>query len=229
MISKLPDLLIRYFQDYGIQQKFSKNQTICTEGESAKFVYFVVEGCVAISKETASGKELTIRLASGGNCIGENIVFMPIQSYPISAKTIENTTVLSLSKEKLEQLLQQENATLISYMQWLQVQTMREQSKIRDLVLHGKKGALFSTLIRLSNTYGKENAEHQIVIHQHLTNSDLANLCGTSREVVNRLLQELKRESIISEKFGYIIIHDLDYLKNICECDNCPIAICQIN
>lgn len=229
MISKLPEFLIHYFQNFGIQQKFSKNQTICTEGESAKLIYLVIEGCVTISKETASGKELTIRLASSGNCIGENIVFMPIQSYPISAKTIENTTVLSLSKEKLEQLLQQETASMISYLQWLQIQSMREQSKIRDLVLHGKKGALFSTLIRLSNTYGEKNNKQQLVIHQHLTNSDLANLCGTSREVVNRLLQDLKKENIISEKLGYITIHDLDYLKNVCECDSCPLAICQIN
>lgn len=229
MISQLPNSLIQYFHDFGTAQKFSKNQSICTEGELANSVFLVVEGCIALSKETASGKELTIRLASRGDCIGENVLFTPLISYPISAKTLENSTILSLSRNKLEVFIQQEQSTFTAYMQWLQIQNMREQSKLRDLLLHGKKGALFSTLIRLSNTYGTENETQQLVINQRFTNTELANLCGTSREVVNRLLQNLKKDNIISEKNGYLIIHDLQYLKNICECDACPLYICQIN
>ncbi|MBQ0139733.1 MAG: Crp/Fnr family transcriptional regulator [Kurthia sp.] len=229
MISQLPDSLVQYFHDFGTLQKHTKNQSICTEGEPCNSVFLVTEGCVAITKETASGKELTIRLASSGDFIGENILFTSLTSYPISAKTLENSTTLSISQAKLEIFIQQENSLLIAYTKWLQIQTMREQTKLRDLLLHGKKGALFSTLIRLSNTYGIKNENQQLMINQRFTNTELANLCGTSREVVNRLLQELKKEQIISDTHGHIIIHDLQYLKNYCECDSCPIYMCQIN
>ncbi|CAM5558606.1 Crp/Fnr family transcriptional regulator OS=Lysinibacillus sphaericus OX=1421 GN=LS41612_19350 PE=4 SV=1 [Lysinibacillus sphaericus] len=44
---------------------------------------------------------------------------------------------------------------MVEYMKWLQTENLKYQSRLRDLVLDGKKGALFSTLIRLSNTDGK--------------------------------------------------------------------------
>ena len=52
---------------------------------------------------------------------------------------------------------------------------MRKQhSKFRDLLLYGKKGALYSTLIRLANSYGKET-DGGILISVPLTNQELAN------------------------------------------------------
>ena len=76
-------------------------------------------------------------------------------------------------------------------MKWISEHLRRMQTKFRDLVLHGKKGALYSTLIRMTNSYGvlKENG---ILIDLPLTNQELANFCATSRESVNRMLNELK-------------------------------------
>lgn len=60
------------------------------------------------------------------------------------------------------------------------------QSKFRDLMLFGNPGALCSTLIRLSNTSGEESGRH-ILISKKLTNSELGELIGATRESVNRL------------------------------------------
>ena len=89
----------------------------------------------------------------------------------------------------------------------------KTQTKFRDLVLNGKRGALFSTLIRMSNSYGIQK-DNGILIDLPLTNQELANFCGTSRESTNRILSELKKNKIISVKKGKILIWDLQYLKN---------------
>jgi CRP/FNR family transcriptional regulator len=96
------------------------------------------------------------------------------------------------------------------------------------LVLHGKKGALYSTLIRITNSYGVKT-EKGILIDLPLTNQELANFCGTSREVVNRLLGDLRKLGIISIDKGSITIHDLDHLKNEIDCEECPTEICKID
>lgn len=229
MLEQIPSIVIKIFIDHGITHRFDKNHAIFIEGETADFVFLVKEGRVAISKETASGKELTLRISSKNDCIGENILFTPLTSYPSSAKTLEATTVLVLPRKKLEQHLQQEPMSFTACIQWLQIQSMREQSKLRDLLLHGKKGALFSTIIRLVNTYGIKQEDNSIFIPQKFTNTELANLCGTSREVINRLLQDLKKQHIITEAHGQLTIHNLAFLKQACECDNCPDFICRIN
>lgn len=94
--------------------------------------------------------------------------------------------------------------------------------------MHGKKGALYSTLIRITNSYGK-NTKQGILIELPLTNQELANFCGTSREVVNRLLSDLRKAGIISIDKGSITIHDLDYIKNEIDCEDCSTEICKID
>jgi CRP/FNR family transcriptional regulator len=113
-------------------------------------------------------------------------------------------------------------------MTWLSAQNRKNQAKFRDMLLHGKKGAFYSTLIRLSNSYGTE-AEDGKIINLPFTNQELANFCGTSREVVNRMLAQLRKNNVISIKKGRITILDFDYLKQEIDCENCPIEICTID
>lgn len=225
----LPNSIRKLFFQIGSTQKYDKNKSIFIEGEAADLVFFILDGRVALSKETASGRELTLRISSSNDCIGENIIFTPLTSYPNSAKTLDSTTVLSISKKSLEVHIQQEPLTFVDCMTWLQIQTLKEQTRLRDLLLLGKKGALYSSLIRIANTYGVKQQNKDIIVSQKYTNTDLANLCGTSREVINRFLGDLKKQNIISENQGFLTIHDLAFLKIFCECDGCPDIICKIN
>ncbi|WP_245243500.1 helix-turn-helix domain-containing protein, partial [Mesobacillus selenatarsenatis] len=59
-------------------------------------------------------------------------------------------------------------------------------------------------------------------------NQELANFCGTSREVVNRLLSELRKSNIISIDKGFITVHALNVLKREIDCENCPVEVCNI-
>src|SRR5690606_10208927 len=96
------------------------------------------------------------------------------------------------------------------FMKWMSDHFRKTQTKFRDLVLNGKKGALYSTLIRMTNSYGVQTNDG-ILIDLPLTNQELANFCATSRESTNRILNELKREKIISVRKGKIIVHNVQY------------------
>jgi CRP-like cAMP-binding protein len=94
--------------------------------------------------------------------------------------------------------------------------------------MHGKKGALYSTLIRISNSYGVK-VDQGILLNIHLTNQELAKFCASTRESVNRMLSELKKKRIIDYSADEkIIILDLAYLREEIGCENCPIDICNI-
>ena len=95
------------------------------------------------------------------------------------------------------------------------------------MVLYGKKGALYSTLIRLSNSYGKE-VDGGILITVPLTNQELANYSATARESLNRMLSELRKQNIIELRGNLIFIKDISYLRREIECENCGKEICNI-
>ena len=120
-------------------------------------------------------------------------------------------------------------ALTFEFFKWYSDHIRKIQSKQKDLLLNGKKGALYSTLIRLTNSYGVEHREG-ILIDIILTNQNLADFCACTRESINRMLSELKKQEIISyDDSGKIIIHDIDFLRESNGCTNCPIEICNIN
>lgn len=205
-----------------------KGRYLFHESTPASDLYYIINGKVEVSKVVPDGRELTIRISSENDLVGETVLFSQNPKYMMNAKMMEDGTVAVISKEALEEKIASDSHLAVEMMTWLSAQNRKNQAKFRDMLLHGKKGAFYSTLIRLSNSYGTE-AEDGKVINLPFTNQELANFCGTSREVVNRMLSQLRKNNVISIKKGRITILDFDYLKQEIDCENCPIEICTID
>ncbi|MFD6438930.1 Crp/Fnr family transcriptional regulator [Peribacillus sp. NPDC060186] len=190
-------------------------------------MYYILEGKVEVSKVVPDGRELTMRICSENDLVGETVLFSQNPKYMMNAKMLEDGSVAVISKELLEEKIASDSHLAVEMMTWLSAQNRKNQAKFRDMLLHGKKGAFYSTLIRLSNSYGTE-AEDGIVITLPFTNQELANFCGTSREVVNRMLSQLRKNNVVSINKGRIKILNLEYLKQEIDCENCPLEICTI-
>ncbi|WP_210365177.1 Crp/Fnr family transcriptional regulator [Bacillus sp. REN3] len=208
--------------------KSKKGTYLFREGQEAKEMYIILSGKVQISKMNAEGKELNLRLCKEYDIVGELTLFTVGPRYLFNAKVVEGGEVAAINIENLEQTLFNNSELAYQFLKWMNNHIRRTITKFRDLVLHGKKGALYSTLIRLSNSYGvlKEDGTH---INVTLTNQELANYCGTARESVSRMIGELRDRGIISIDRKRIIIHDLDYLKREIACENCPVEFCNID
>ncbi|MED3908953.1 Crp/Fnr family transcriptional regulator [Peribacillus simplex] len=205
-----------------------KGRYLFQESTPASDLYYIIKGKVEVSKVVPDGRELTIRISSENDLVGETVLFSQNPKYMMNAKMMEDGTVAVISKEALEDKIASDSRLAVDMMTWLSAQNRKNQAKFRDMLLHGKKGAFYSTLIRLSNSYGTE-VEDGKVINLLFTNQELANFCGTSREVVNRMLAQLRKNNVISIKKGRITILDFDYLKQEIDCENCPIDICTID
>ncbi|MGD6965328.1 Crp/Fnr family transcriptional regulator [Rossellomorea vietnamensis] len=208
-------------------KKVEKGRYLFQEGETAHELYLVKSGKVQIGKVIPDGRELSMRICSNGDVIGELTLFCDESTYMLNAKVMEDSEIYILSKQIFEENLSNKPQLTVEWLKWVQLQSRKNQTKFRDLILHGKKGALYSTLIRLTNSYGKP-VDEGILIDYPMTNQELANFCGTSREVVNRMLSELRKEKIVIVDKNKIIVHDLDYLKKEIDCENCPINVCTI-
>lgn len=204
-----------------------KGTFLFQEGMKAEELYIIISGKVQISKITLDGRELSLRICGENDICGELTLFTDNPKYMLSAKILEEGEIVAIRKDVLESEIFQDSTLAFEFMKWMSDHFRKTQTKFRDLVLNGKRGALFSTLIRMSNSYGVQQ-DDGILINLPLTNQELANFCGTSRESTNRILSELKRDNIISVKRGKISILDLQYLKDEIGCENCPAIYCSI-
>ncbi len=204
-----------------------KGEYLFREGEEADRLFLVLSGKVQISKITFDGRELNLRICGGNDICGELTLFTDTPRYLFNAFVIEDSEVAIIQQSVLEKEMFKNGTLAYEFMKWMSDHFRRTMTKFRDLVLHGKKGALYSTLIRMTNSYGVPK-EDGILIDLALTNQKLGDFCGTSRESTNKILNDLKRKGIISLHKGKIIIHDLQYLRNEIACENCPVEFCNI-
>ena len=210
------------------EKEMKKDTFLFQEGDKADGIYFVRSGKVRISKITPDGREITFRVCGNEDFIGEITLFCEPSTYTVSAKVLEDGVCAKINKEDLEKNLMHNPLLAIEFIKWMGVHHQKTQSKFRDLILNGKKGAIYSTLIRMTNSYGITK-EDGILIDLSLTNQELANFCGMTREVVNRMLSELRKEDRISMIDGKILVHDLQFLKDEIHCENCPVEFCNID
>lgn len=194
----------------------------------AEELFIIKEGVIQISKLSQDGKELTLRMSSKNDIVGELSIFSDHEKYMFNAYVLENGEVAVIKRQALEEEMEKNGKLAIEYMKWLSKHHRKTQTKFRDLILNGRKGALYSTLIRMTNSYGVIK-EDGILIDMILTNQDLANFCGTTRESINRMLSELRKLNIVSINKGKILIHDVNYLRTEIGCEDCSIDLCNID
>lgn len=216
----------RILLDVGTEITADEGTVLFVEGDYPEFVYLVRSGQVSLSKMTIDGKEFSVHLKQKDELVGEVGLFNEM-AISVTAKIVGKAKLVRFEREQLENLFCQNGEIAMAFMKWFTRHTQSTQAKFRDLLLCGKTGAIYSTLIRFSNSYGIDHKEG-VKINVNLTNQDLANFIGTSRESVNRMLNDLKKEEVIELDDGYIVIKNIQFLKDYLHCGDCPVEICTI-
>ena len=222
------DSMIRPF--YEISGKIislKSGEYLFHEGDFAKYFYLVRSGQIFIMKYASSGRVLSLRLATHGSIIGEMPIYEENPTYIFNAVAQSNSEVYAIEFNTLHNYLEKKPLLAINLLKIISMHMRKQHSKFRDLILYGKKGALYSTLIRLANSYGKE-VDGGILISVPLTNQELANYSATARESLNRMLSELRRKYIIENRNNLIFIKDINFLRSEIECEDCSKDICNI-
>ena len=222
-----PDQLISQIEESGNRITFKKGEFIYHPGDPTAYIYTIKKGQVFISRMQAEGAELATNLLREKGIFGAVTLFCGPKAHTASAKAKTDITVYRLPQKEFEGLVLNNEDIKTEWMRWMEIDRQRAITKIRDSVMYGKLGALCSNLIRLSNSFG-ETVPEGTRITTKITNQELGLICGTSREVINRLLGDLKRQGIISVEQKIITIHDMDKLRHLINCENCHIDVCQV-
>lgn len=206
--------------------KVASGHPIYREGDLADKLYFIHTGKAKVTKVSEDGKEYIMYLFHDGDFLGQLDPYHDSKQ-SFHAHAVDHCEIGMIQKGDLEVLLWQHGDLAVEFMKWMGLVHRMTQTKFRDLLMYGKPGALCSTLIRMSNSYGVPSKDG-ILISLKVTNSELGDYIGCARESVNRMLSDLKKANAIVLNQGHIIITNLEYLQDICKCEQCPKDICRI-
>lgn len=197
------------------------------EGESVQYIYLIKQGQVRLSKMTMDDKKFVLHIKREDDIVGEFSLFNDMCA-SMTAEIINTATLIRFNPEILEGLFSQNGEIATAFIKLFARNTQSTQAKFSDLLLYGKKGAFYSTLVRFAHSYGIEHPEG-IMIDMKLTNQEIANFIGTSRETVNRMFNDLKKDGVTDLINGYIVIKKIEELKKHLNCEKCPLEICTIS
>lgn len=224
----LYSLLFQKFIENETIQKVKADTVLFQEKDPVNHIFLLLRGHIALGRIHMRGKEFILKILNGNELLIEYQIFKTNPHYHFSAKTITDCEFLMINREQFEGFLFQNPMALVSLAEYISTTYIKAQMKCQDLIMNGKKGGLYSILIRLCNSYGIATDEG-ILIDIPLTHQELANLTYGTREVIQRALKDLREKGIISYEHQKFTVKDINYLKEDVDCQNCAYEICGLN
>ncbi|GHH97010.1 Crp/Fnr family transcriptional regulator [Neobacillus kokaensis] len=221
-------LLLQFFKKIAPVQKVKAGSVLFQEKDSVQYIYLLITGSIALGRVHLRGKEFILKLLNEQEVIIEYPLFKANPHYQFYAKTLTDCELLMIKRELFEDYVLTDTEAMNALVSWLSTGYLKAQMKCQDLIMNGKKGSLYSILIRLCNSYGVMTKDG-ILIDLPLTHQELANLTYGTREVVQRSLKDLREIGVITYENQKFTINNLGYLKEAVDCQNCSYEICGIN
>jgi CRP/FNR family transcriptional regulator, cyclic AMP receptor protein len=183
------------------EKHFPKSAVVLTEGELGDSLFMIQTGKVKVFIGDPEGKEMILKILGPGDFFGE-MSMIDQQPRSASVTTLEASTFLVMSQAAFEKCIERAPRIANMVMRVLAQRIREADKKIGTLALMDVYGRVASTLLELSvYTDGK------LVVAEKLSQQDIANMVGASREMVNRILKDLSERGFISVESKSITIH----------------------
>ncbi|PXV62608.1 CRP/FNR family transcriptional regulator, anaerobic regulatory protein [Halanaerobium congolense] len=189
---------------------YEKDEIIFFENDSVKKLYLLINGKVKLSMLSAEGKEKVLTILQEGDIFGELSLFDE-DPHPLTAEAMDDARLLIIPWNEMEKMIIKRPSLAIKIIEALSKKTRLLTSQVRELVFQDAAGRLASLLSRLAEDFGRE-IEEGTVIDLVLTHQEIANLIGSSRVTVTKLINKFIDDGMITIKKRKIIIKDFESL-----------------
>lgn len=188
------------------QISFSRGHTVFVEGEPGDRLYIITEGKVKIGRRTADGRESLITVMGPSDMFGELALFDPgPRTSTVTALT--DVQAVTMDREALHAWVMGRPEIAEQLLRVLARRLRRTNSALSDLIFTDVPGRVAKQLLDIAMRFGKQEGNVLHVTHE-LTQEELAQLVGASRETVNKALSDFAHRGWIKLQGKTILIYD---------------------
>jgi CRP/FNR family cyclic AMP-dependent transcriptional regulator len=190
---------------------FAKNKFIYQPGDLAKSVYFVLDGMIKTGTYNEEGKEALKHIICRGEMFGE-LGLSGIHERSDFAATLKmESKVLVISLSEMKATMARNPGLGLNLITKLGDRIQRSEKRLEDLIFRDSRARIISFIRNQADRTG-QNYGDEVLIRHGLTQQDMANLTGTSRQLVTIILNELRKEDQINFDRSTILVRDLENL-----------------
>lgn len=194
---------IAHLSRANIVRRFPRNSVVINEGDSTDTLYIINSGKVRIVRTQDNGREVVIAVLGAGDYFGEMSL---IDQEPRSASVItrEDSEFTMLRRQDFEEILLSNPQLTLNIMRGLCSRLRSADQNIESLALMDVYGRIARLLIEMAD---KDEEAGTMTVQEELTHQDIANMVGSSREMVSRILKDLSNGGYISVNKRIITIN----------------------
>lgn len=190
--------------------RLGKGQILFHEGERGDRLYVIVEGKVKLGHTSSDGRESLLAVLGPSELLGELSLFDP-GPRTATATALTETTLMGLGHSALRPWLTGRPEVAEALLQALAQRLRRTNEQMADLVFSDVPGRVAKTLLDLGEKFGRPLPDGIHVTHD-MTQEELAQLVGASRETVNKALADFAARGWIRLESRSVVLIEPDRL-----------------
>lgn len=213
ILGKLNDTEIDTLVRYARVEYYPADEEIFAKDLPGNSMMLVLRGNVRVSSISLNGKEIVLNIINEGEILGEIAV---LDGGPRSGDAFAMTDceLLVLNRRDFTPYLEKHPEICLMLIKILCERLRRTSEQVEDLVFRHVKGRIAKALLQLSRRSGRAQVSSG-QLELHLSQSELGNIVGSTRESVNKQLTEWEEQGIVAIAKELIIIRDAAKLEQM--------------
>ncbi len=197
------------------RRQYARGDIIFVKDDPGESMFIVEDGAVRIYVPGTQGADLTLAMMQPGEFFGD-LSLLDGRPRSASAEAARKTVLLTLEREDLTELVLSRPKAALAILRVIAERLRETDQMASDLAFLDVSGRLARRLLDLAASNGRE-WEDGVLINVTITQEELANMIGVTRESVNRNLGMFRRLGLISREGRRIVVRDAAGLRGYCE------------
>lgn len=186
------------------RKTYPRGAVLFNAGDEGEEVFLITRGLIKVSVVNDEGKELTLIINRPYDCLGE-IALLDGSPRSAGATALEDLEVLSIHRRDFQRFLGEHPMLKDSIIRLLCWRLRHLTNEVVDFAYLNVYFRLSKKILDLAETFGVEEPEG-IRIERKITQQELAQMVGTTREMVTRIVNEMKRNKLLLLRHGRFLV-----------------------
>lgn len=211
LFAELEEDELARFSQVAIPRTFPAGTRVFHEGDESDACYIVRSGSFRITREHPDGRAITLATFGRGEIFGE-LAMLDGETRSASVEALEDSELLALPARDVRTLLQTHAEITFKFLEALVRRLRSANERISRQSFQTVPGRVAGVLLQLVEEQEASGHGGQVTIR--MSQADLAQLAGTSRESASRFIADLERAGVVHPQRGRVTILDRDRLRN---------------
>jgi CRP/FNR family cyclic AMP-dependent transcriptional regulator len=192
-----------------VARSYRKNQIIFLEEETGNYMYLVLSGKVKVAKSGPGGKETILAIHRAGDFFGE-MSLLDGKTAPATVSAMEDAKIISVSGADFHKYLLHNEKVMLQIINVLCAR-LRQVWQTQSMSSSTAEERIRMGIYQLAKRHGIRDSRG-VIIDLRITHQELAEMVGTSRETVTRVLAFLQKQGILEINQRRMILLDAQAL-----------------